>query len=220
MNLFDLIILALLALFVFLGMRRGLIMTLCGLVVSIAALIGAQAAADQFSPALAYVIQPVIQNAVQANVDQAVESSGAAPTFSLEEGTFLGQLVDSDFYQHFAQTTQQAVEDGIQDATAAVAQSVAAALAQAVAWLVLYVVAFVVILVVGKLLARVLNLAAALPGLHFLNTSLGGVCGLLTGLVLVAVLASLGVGFGLIPRASVNGSLLLQLFSNFGTVSF
>lgn len=219
MNLFDLIILALLALFVFLGMRRGLIMTLCGLVVSVVALVGAPVVADQVSPALAYLIQPAIQNAVQSNMDQAVANSTATGAFSLGEGTFLGQLAESQFYQYFAQNAQQTVEEGIQNATTAVAASLSSSLAQTVAWLVVYVVAFVVILVVGKLVARVLNLAATLPGLHFLNTSLGGVCGLLTGLVLVAVLASLGVGFGLISPESVSGSALLQFFSSFGTVS-
>lgn len=219
MNLFDLIILAVLALFTFFGVRRGLIMTLCGLVVSIFALVGAQMAADQLSPTVAYMIQPAIQNAIQTNVDQAVADNTAVGEFSLEEGSLLEQLVGSEFYQSFAQSAQQSVEQGVQAATQTVAATIAETLAHTVAWLVVYVIAFALILFLGRLLAQVLNLAAMLPGLHFLNKSLGGLCGLLKGLVIVAVVASLGVGFGLIPAQSVSGSALLRLFSSVGTVS-
>lgn len=219
MNLFDLIILGVLALFTYLGIRRGLIMTLAGLVVSILALVGAPIAADQLSPAVANMLQPAIENAVQTNVDQALANNTASVTFSLEEGSLLQQLVDSEFYQYFSQSAQQSVEQGIQETTHAVTATVAESLAQSLAWLAVYVIAFAVILALGRLLARVLDLAALLPGLHLINKSLGGVCGLLKGLVLVAVAASLGVGFGLIPPASVSSSVLLQLFSSLGTVS-
>lgn len=219
MNLFDVIILAALVAFTLLGIKRGLIMTLCGLVVSVFALIGAPIIADQVSPSLAYLIQPAIQNAVQTNVDQAVANSAATGTFALQDGTLLEQLVSSDFYQHFAQMAQQSAEQGVQNATQAVAAGISASLAHTVAWLVVYVIAFALILFLGRMLAKMLDLAAQLPGLHFLNTSLGGICGLLKGLILVAVIASLGVGFGLISPESVSGSALLQLFSGFGTVS-
>lgn len=219
MNLFDVVILIVLVVFTFLGLHRGLIMTLCGLVVSILALVGAPIAADQLSPALAYMIQPAIQSAVQTNVDQAVANSTAVGEFSLEDGSLLEQLVGSDFYQSFAQNAQQSVEQGIQDATQTVAVTIGESLAQTIAWLVVYVIAFALILFLGRLLARVLDLAAMLPGLHFLNKSLGGIFGFLKGLIIVAVVASLGVGFGLIPPESVAGSVLLRLFSSFGTVS-
>lgn len=219
MNLFDLIILGVVALFTFLGTRRGLIMTLASLVVTVLAMVGAPMAADQLSPSVAYMIEPAIQNAVQTNVDQALANNTASETFSLEEGSLLEQLVSSEFYQHFAQSAQQSVEQGIQEATHTVAVTVAESLAQSMAWLAVYVIAFALIIVLGNLLARVLDLAAMLPGLRFVNKSLGGVCGLLKGLVTVAVVVSLGVGFGLIPAESVDGSALLRLFSSFGTVS-
>ncbi|MGM9537125.1 MAG: CvpA family protein [Candidatus Onthomonas sp.] len=219
MNLFDLIVLGVLALFAFLGSRKGLIMTLASLVVTVLALVGAPVIADQLSPSVAYMMEPAIQNAVQTNVDQAVANNTASDTFYLEEGSFLEQLVSSEFYQHFAESAQQSVEQGIEQATQSVVAAVTQSLAQSLAWLAVYVIAFALILFLGRLLAHVLDLAAMLPGLHFLNKSLGGVCGLLKGLVIVAVVVSLGVGFGLIPQESVDGSALLKLFSSFGTVS-
>lgn len=219
MNLFDVLILAALVIFTLLGARRGLIMTLCGLVVTIVAMVGAQAAANQLSPSLAYLMEPAIQNAVQSNVDQAIADNTAMGEFSLEEGSLLEQLVGSDFFQYFSQSAQESVEQGIQDATQTVAVTVAESLAHTIAWLIVYLIAFALILFLGRLLTHVLNLAATLPGLHFVNQLLGGVLGLLKGIIIVAVLASLGVGFGLIPTQSVSGSALLQLFSSFGTIS-
>lgn len=222
MNLFDIIILAVLAAFTLLGARRGLIMTLCGLVTAILALIGAQIAADQLAPSVAYVIQPSIRNAVELQVDQAFEAEAeAAYSFELTPETdgLLQQILGSEIYQHFAQSVEDSVQEGVQNTVDSAADHIAAALAQSVAWLAVYVLAFILILFLGRLLARVLDVAAALPGLHFLNKSLGGVCGLLKGLVLVAAVCSLGVSFGLISRESVQSSALLELFSAFSTIS-
>lgn len=222
MNLFDVLILAALAVFTVMGTRKGLIMTLCGLVVSILALVGAQAAADQLAPSVAYVIQPSIRGVIEFQVDQSfAEEAEAAYSFDLapEEDGLLQQIMDSEVYQHFAQSVEESVQEGVQTTVDTVADSVASALAQSVAWLVVYIVAFVLILLLGNLLARVLNLAAALPGLHLLNKSLGGVCGLLKGAIVIAVVCSLGAGFGLIPVESIQSSALLGLFSAFSTIS-
>lgn len=219
MNLFDLIILIVLALFLWLGVRRGLIMTLCGLVVTILALIGAQAAADQFSPYLASMIQPSLQSTLLANIDDAVASSDATSNFTLEDGGLLEQVLGSEYYEYFAQSFQQSVEEGVQSTAETVAATVAQSLAETIAWLIVYLVAFALIILLGKLLAKVLDLAAMLPGLHFLNKSLGGLLGLIKGVLIVAVLCSLGAGFGLIPAESVQSSALLKIFSSFTTVS-
>ncbi|MCD8047288.1 MAG: CvpA family protein, partial [Clostridiales bacterium] len=61
--------------------------------------------------------------------------------------------------------------------------------------------------------------AARLPGLHFLNKSLGGGCGLLQGLVIVAVVCSLGSAFGLIPQQDIENSVLLELLASLTTFS-
>ncbi len=218
MNMFDIVILIALAVFTVLGAKRGLIMTLCGLVVSIFALVGAPIAADALSPAVAAVIEPGLENTIQIAVDEAVadgqEISIELPE-AIEETGVMELLLNSEVYQHFASAVETGVEQGVE----AVAQGVAEALANTAAWLLVYIVAFALILILGHLIARVLDLAALLPGLHFLNRSLGGVCGFLKGLVYVAVAASLAAGFGLVSQESLDSSALLALFSSFTTIS-
>lgn len=218
MNQFDLIVLLALALFAWLGARKGLVLTLCGLVVAVAAAIGAPRVADALSPGVAGAFQPAIQSAIQERLDSAVDT--ALPEGEelqlLPEGGFLDQILGSQFYQD---SFQSGVETQVQAATETMAETVAASLAQSVAWLVVYLLAFGAILLLGRLLTGVLNLAARLPGLHFLNHSLGGVCGLLKGLVIVAVVSALAVRFGLIGAEYVQSSALLGFFSSLVPIS-
>lgn len=218
MNMFDIVILIALAVFTVLGAKRGLIMTLCGLVVAVFALVGAPIAADTLSPAVAAVIQPGLENTIQTAVDEAA-ASGQEITIELpqaiEESGLIEALLDSDVYQHFAAAVESGVEQGMEN----VAYGVSVALSDTLSWLLVYILAFVVIIFAGKLIARILDLAALLPGLHFINKSLGGVCGFLKGLIYVAVVASLAAGFGLISPENLENSLLLELFSSFTTIS-
>ena len=218
MNMFDIVILIALAVFTVMGAQRGLIMTLCGLVVAVFALVGAPVAADALSPAVAAVIQPGLESTIQTAVDEAA-ANGQEITIELpqaiEESGLIEALLDSDVYQHFA----AAVESGVEQGMETVAHGVSVALADTLSWLLVYIIAFAVIIIAGKIVARILDLAALLPGLHFINKSLGGVCGFLKGLIYVAVVASLAAGFGLVSPENLENSLLLALFSSFTTIS-
>ena len=234
MNLYDLIILAVLAFFIYSGVRRGMVLTVCGIVLSLAALFGAQIAADTLSPAVAGMLRPAIEDTIQLRLEEAVGESVALPEedavtddSTLPAGEteqtasdlivllsgegLLGQMLQSDVYQHFSQSVSQSVQTGVETAAGAVAAS----LAQSAAWLAVYLIAFFLILVVGRLAAGVLDLAARLPVLRFLNRSLGGVCGLLKGVVVLVVICSVAVSTGLIAQESVRTSALLGLFSSF-----
>ena len=222
MNLFDVIILAMLAIFALIGARKGLIMTICGLVAAVLALTGARMAADQLSPALAYAIEPTIRDAVYSDMQDKI-SQPAEETqefqWKEEDGGLLEQIVGSDFYQYFMDAVENNIHEQVQQATETAADVVAASLARTVAWLMIYLVAFALILFLGHLLGKGLDLVAQLPGLRMMNRSLGGLCGFLQGAVIAATLCSLGVGFGLIPQESVESSRLLALFSAFSTIS-
>lgn len=222
MNLYDVIILAVLAAFALIGARKGLIMTLCGLVAAILALTGARLAADNLSPSIAYLIEPSIRDVVYTEMDSALpETAEELEDFdwAYDDGGLLEQLVTSDFYQHFLQTVQESVHREAHQAAETASTVVAESLAQTVAWFMTYVVAFFLILVLGTLLGHGLDLAAKLPGLRLVNQSLGGLCGLIQGIVIVTVVCSLSVGFGLFPDEAMENSSLLALFSAFSTIS-
>lgn len=217
MNLFDIVILIAIALFTLMGAKRGLIMTLCGLVVAVLALIGSPIAADALSPMVAEAIRPGLETTIQAAVDEAA-ANGEEITIQLpeaiEESGLIEILLNSEVYQHFAAAVESGVEQGMDNVAAGVAE----ALSGTLAWFVVYLAAFIGIVIAGNLIARVLDLAALLPGLHFINKSLGGLCGFFKGIVYAVVVVSLAISFGLIPAEHLEGSLLVELLSTYSVV--
>ncbi|MBQ3089778.1 MAG: CvpA family protein [Oscillospiraceae bacterium] len=218
MNVLDIVILIALAIFTVFGANRGLIMTLCGLVIAVLALVGSPVVADTVSPVAAAIIQPGLENTIQDAVDEAV-ANGQEITIELpeaiEESGLMEMMLNSEVYQHFA----SAVESGVESGMEGVAEGVSTALANTMAWFFVYIVAFLAILVLGNLVARLLNLASMLPGLNFLNKSLGAVLGFLKGAVYMSVFASLASSFGLVPPEMLDGSLLLKLFASFAAIA-
>lgn len=70
----DLLILAVIALFALLGWHKGLVLTLCGVLVIFVAYFGAAYVSETFSDDLAELIQPTIQNQLDLVVEQAMPS--------------------------------------------------------------------------------------------------------------------------------------------------
>ena len=58
MTVFDGVLLIVVILCVIVGLRRGFVLTLCGLLSIVIALVGAKVAADQFSPTVTQAIAP------------------------------------------------------------------------------------------------------------------------------------------------------------------
>jgi uncharacterized membrane protein required for colicin V production len=222
MNLFDIMILTVLLISVLAGMHKGFIMTLCGLLVTVLAFSGARIAADRLSPSVAYVLEPAVENIVHTEFQNALpDQASELEQFHWDtvDGDFWGSIVNSKLYQKtledFLGAARQELEQVVDNAAAVIAAS----LAQSLAWVLTYALAFVLIQALGNLLIRLLDLAARLPGLHALNRTLGGVCGLVKGALILAVLCSLGAGFGLIPEQSIHQSALLGVFTAFRTIS-
>ena len=81
------------------------------------------------------------------------------------------------------------------------------------AYLVLFLAGFLLLLAAWTLVSRALDLVARLPGLHFLNKTLGGLFGLIQGCILLFVAAWLIQFSGhLIPEETVEQTRLLRFF--------
>ena len=88
----------------------------------------------------------------------------------------------------------------------------AAAVAQSVAYLVLFLAGFLLLLAAWTLVSRALDLVARLPGLHFLNKTLGGLFGLIQGCILLFVAAWLIQFSGHLIPEEVEQTRLLRFF--------
>lgn len=219
--LLDLLVLAIIALFVWRGAVKGFVLSLCGLLAFVVAFGGASIASRTLSPAVAQALEPRFAAAIQEQLDQAIqhtpyitEQDGAA---ALPEEVPLSEVLDVlrdlGLYEDLINTVDQAVEQGMTAAAANAAAAVAAAIAQSVAYRLIFVVAFALIMGAWTLLSRALNLVARLPGLRFLNKTAGALVGLVKAALILFlagwVLQCMG---NVIPEETVRQTFLLRFF--------
>ena len=216
---FDLIIAVILIAFALTGARKGLILSLCGLVAVLVAFVGASVAARTLSPIVADMLEPRFASAIEEQLNEQIQNTqnsdpltNATPdTLPLQD--VLNALRDMGFYETLVESVNQAVEDGMTHAAASAAAQVAAAIAQSAAYLILFLIGFVLILILWRILSHALDLVARLPGLHFLNKTLGALFGILEGCILLFIAAWLLQFFGwALPAEAVEKTFLLRFF--------
>ena len=204
--------------FTALGAKRGLLRALAGLLIVIAALVGAGMIAASFSGPVARLVAPVIGEHIAEQVDEAMaaQADGAqmpeeddGEAFGIEELLALLGL-DEDVRDSLAESARETVRDtGVSVATAVVES-----IAQSIIYGLLYILSFLVLLALLHVLVRAMDLLLKLPGLHGLNALGGGILGLIQGalLLFLAVWAArrLGVSFEAEPWSEAH---ILRIFT-------
>jgi len=188
----DFILAGILAGFTLLGARRGLLRTLAGLVIVIAALVGAAMIASALTPLLSSLAAPAIEEKITEEVDGAL---GPEP-----ESAELPEILELLGWDEASQEALASdVRETVRDTGVSVLAAVAQSLAKSVIYGVLYIVSFLALLVLLHVLAKAMDLLAKLPGLHALNALGGAALGLAEGAVLLAlaVYAARCLGFPL-----------------------
>ena len=225
MAVFDVILLVIVILCVIVGMRRGFVLTLCGLLSIVIALVGAKVAADQLSPAVTQVIMPRVETAIEARLNESIDGTIQDTTDWEEDGVdanlggILGILQQSEGYNNVISDIQNSIQSGVDSAVKNAAEAMAVEVAQPVAWGMVYVIAFVVILLLWNLISKALDLVAKLPVLHFFNRMLGGALGLIKGILIVGCICYLILSLGLLPQVMAQQSVFLRIFSGFAKTS-
>ena len=220
---FDLIIIAVLIVFALLGAQRGLILSLCGLLAMLVAFVGAGFAARALSPAVADFLEPRFAGAIEEQLNEQIQNSQVQNDLTAETGEVtpdalplqdvLDALRDMGFYETLIDSIDKAVEAGMTEVAASAAAQVAAAIAESAAYLIIFLVGFILILLVWKLISHALDLVAKLPGLHFLNKSLGALFGLVQACIVLFIAAWLLQFLGAVfPPDAVEKTYLLKFF--------
>lgn len=217
----DLILLAVLLAFALHGLRRGLILSLFSLLSILVALIGAVLLSNLWSPALSQRLQPILQPTVSSAVQSAL------PERLSSTDSLLGLLEDAELPfglgNYLPEATETVPEDAEENTwVTELSDFLTEKLADSIAKNGLFLVCFLLILLVWKLLARTLNLVAALPGLNILNKLGGFVLGALRGALLLFLLAWLARWIlpGRIPAEAVEQSTLLRFFMTVDPVQY
>lgn len=214
----DILVVAIIALFALLGWRRGLILTLCGLLAVFVAFAGAAFISDTFSKDIAGILQPAIQN----QIDQALRGLQTlpqqlpqedAPPASLDQ--VLEAISHSQLFTSMQQTLNDAVHDGLVRVTSTAAAAIASYLSLQIAHTALFFLTFFLILLVWSLLSHALDLACRLPVLRTFNEAGGLIVGVVKGALIALAAAWLLNTVGLVPPESVQQTYLFQMLLNF-----
>ena len=222
---YDVIIAAVLLFFVWLGYRKGLVLTLCSLLAVFVALIGASILSNALAEPAAKVVEPLVSAHIQQIVDDCtsvgVSSTGevadhapAPPLYVLLE-----MLEDSKLYHNLSRAFQAAVDEGVAEVTANAIQALARYAAVQIARIVIFAVAFIAVLIAWFFLSHALDLVAKLPVLSTLNRWGGAAAGLVKGALVLFILCWL-LRDSCIPREAVEHSILLKFFCTAAPLSF
>lgn len=230
--LLDLLILAVIALFALIGWQKGLVLTLCGLLVVFVAYFGATYVSNTFSDDLAAIIQPSIQNQLEAAVEKTLPSKDAAspsPLLPNPDGTesseqeqvsaSLSQVVAvlqrSTLFAGMFDAVAQAVTDGAVRVVTTATAAISDYLARQISRTGLFFLSFFLIVVVWGLLSRALDLVCRLPVLRSFNEIGGLLFGLVKGVCILLAVVGLITLLGLIPEEVASQTFLYRHFMNF-----
>ncbi|MBE6919056.1 MAG: CvpA family protein [Ruminococcaceae bacterium] len=208
MMLADIVIAAVLVLAVIIGAWKGLVKSLAGVVIVVAAFIGASFVANAFAEPVADWLGPVIEENILDKL--AAEDTTDAETM-LSAFHFRGESL-----QQMVDEVMGKVKETGMDLLSAVTDSVA----QSVAYAAVYLVAFLALLLVLWLLMKPVHLLVKLPGLRTVNALGGGALGLVWGALLVFFAVWLMQRFDwYITADMVANSTLLHFFATNSPIS-
>lgn len=229
---FDLIIIAILALFAWRGASRGLILTLCGLAAIFVAWFGAQFLSNAFCEPVAGIIRPAILQTIEEKIPAAAKPANPQavtgvtgpvtetgdqdggerqPTYTVDH--LMDDIRDAGLFKGVYHFLKEAVEKGAVHPAASQtpAEAVADYIAKGVSKSVLFALIFLSITIGWFLLSHALDLAFKLPILSQINLIGGLLIGLVEASLIVIVLVWLGQVVDWIPAEPE--SPLLKLFT-------
>jgi hypothetical protein len=221
----DLILLLILLVFMLSGYRKGLILSLCSLLILVISCLGATVAQQALTPKVSAYLKPqvtayvseVLEEQVAENTGAALESTGVTiggQSVSLEELLSLLQRFGLDAEATVQGTVSSASEPLITRAAEAISDTVTNALAG----LLIFLAVFLVIFLLLRSLELGLNTVDRLPVIHTLNHLSGGLIGLISGAFLLTVCMAVLVQADVVTDSTFQGpvsTLLRQLVAQF-----
>lgn len=215
--LFDVAIVLILLFFLWRGASRGFVLSLCGLLAVIVALVGASFLAGALAPRVGAALEPRFAQAIEEQLNTAIQSGAAGEGALTPEDVPLAGVLDAlrdmGLYEDLVESIDQAVSQGLTGAAASAAAAVAAAIAQSAAYAILFLIFFLLVLIAWTILSHALDLVSKLPGLNALNKLSGAALGLVKGCILLFVAAwLLRYSGSLIPEEAVQQTTLLRFF--------
>lgn len=202
----DIAVVAIVLVSVLIGRRRGFIKTLSWLIAIALSLSLASAFADIAAPVVSekYVV-PRLSSEVQENI-----SSEAPPQNPGEYSEFFKKLgipesIVTDAASEISKTLTQSFVEPL--------DSFVHNISYKLTHTVLFVIFLLLLLLVISLLLKLINLAAKIPGLNFINKTLGLILGLILGYLIVIILSLILIKTGtFLTSEMLDETVVLKFF--------
>lgn len=215
----DLILVAVLVLCTVLGFRRGAFKSVIGIVVLIAALLGAGIVSSQAGPGVAKMVSPMLSQQIELRLSEYVQSAlpgGEEATQESAEGMFSAM----GLYQKTAEKLAGDVLEEARETGQTIVQAAVDGMVESIVSAVLFVLAFLVLLIGFTILSKFLGLLTEVPGIHLMNAALGGVLGLLQGCLILFVLVWAAQFFGSgVPESLLQETTVFRHFAALNPLS-
>jgi len=217
----DLIAIFVLVFFALRGRKRGLVRTLIGILALVIAFWGAGVLAQQTSPYLSSkYVEPWIYNSVLPTVSE-TESVTATPESEEEVTETLGSAFKEIGIP--GSTTQSFLNDftvNLTDSLERIVESAAKSIGYKLTYALLFLLYFLILYLLLRIAGKFLQLLAKIPGINFINRTLGLILGLIFGYLIVLVLSYIltTTGFLLTPQL-VSQTYVLHFLVTFSPLS-
>ena len=191
------------------GYRRGLLMSLCTLLILVLCSLGASVAQETLAPKAEAFMEPKVQQVVQQQFQEQIQQGTEQAMEEAGQDEPLNNLIGMlerfgvDVEQQVTQGASAAMQPAVEEASHAVAQAVV----KPVAELVVYMAAFLILYLLLHSVALAVNVVDRLPVIHTLNRVGGAVLGVLSGVLLLTVLLVVCQRTGWIPEDAASGPL-------------
>ncbi|MBQ8004477.1 MAG: CvpA family protein [Oscillospiraceae bacterium] len=198
------------------GRRRGLIKTLAGILALILAFSCAGYLAKKATPYVSEkYVSPYITSAIEPKSEELTPHEAASDPSAVSR-----IFLELGFSENI-------VADAVSDFTAAMAKSIVTpivamtnSIAYKITYSVLFVIFFLLSLLILTLLFKVLNLASKIPGINFINKTLGLILGLILGYLILVAISYVMLKFGIVLSDSLVGeTFLLKHILSFSPVA-
>lgn len=211
----DLLLIGILALCVWNGYRKGLILGISGILALVVAFYGANLIAETYSSEFTSMVEPFIAGLVDKAVDETTEDENAA----------VGEIADAEQVYHIsyeslkrlgilksaASNLADELKEEVDQIGGRLKTAMIHKLSVTLSYVAVLVIVFLLIVILFTVIANLVNLAFKLPGLELINDIGGAVFGLLKGLIFLFAIAWLirFLGF-IIPESTLNKTIVLK----------
>lgn len=217
----DIVLLAVLAIFIRGGYKKGFILGVSGIIALVVAFYGAGLVADAYSHKFTPMLEPFISGIVDKSVSETREeySGGSAqmPEIENELDTIgLDSLRNLGIFKGTAAKIIEDIRENVSNAGHSFKTAVVSRITDSVTYIITFIVIFLLIIIIFSIAANLINLAFRLPGLELLNNGGGIVLGAAKGLlVLFAIAWAMRYSGGVFPEDTLEKTVFLRfLMSN------